>query len=130
MAKKLLIIESPAKARTIKKYLGPDFRIMASVGHVKDLPVSKLGVDIEAGFKPDYVTIKGKAKILKDLKAAGNRAEEIYLAPDPDREGEAIAWHVYQILEEKRGKVICCSFCGIAFSNFYHSNHYRLWPCF
>ena len=94
MAKKLLIIESPAKARTIKKYLGPDFRIMASVGHVKDLPVSKLGVDIEAGFKPDYVTIKGKTKILKDLKAAGNSAEEIYLAPDPDREGEAIAWHV------------------------------------
>jgi len=94
MPKKLLIIESPAKARTIKKYLGPDFRIMASVGHVKDLPVSKLGVDIEAGFKPDYVTIKGKAKILKDLKTAGNSAEEIYLAPDPDREGEAIAWHV------------------------------------
>jgi len=94
MAKKLLIIESPAKARTIKKYLGPDFNIMASVGHVKDLPVSELGVDIEAGFKPDYVTIKGKAKILKDLKAAGNSAEEIYLAPDPDREGEAIAWHV------------------------------------
>ncbi|MBW2202987.1 MAG: hypothetical protein JRF52_02530 [Deltaproteobacteria bacterium] len=94
MSKKLLIIESPAKARTIKKYLGPDFNIMASVGHVKDLPVSKLGVDIEGGFKPDYVTIKGKTKILKALKVAGNNAEEIYLAPDPDREGEAIAWHV------------------------------------
>ena len=94
MASALVIVESPAKARTIKKYLGPDFRIMASVGHVKDLPVNKLGVEIEAGFKPDYVTIKGKAKVLKDLKAAGKSAEEIYLAPDPDREGEAIAWHV------------------------------------
>jgi len=100
MAKKLLIIESPAKARTIKKYLGPDFRIMASVGHVKDLPVSKLGVDIEADFKPDYVTIKGKTKILKDLKTAGNSAEEIYLAPDPDREGEAIAWHIADELKK------------------------------
>ncbi|HDZ90573.1 MAG: type I DNA topoisomerase [Deltaproteobacteria bacterium] len=94
MPEKLLIIESPAKARTIKKYLGPDFRIMASVGHVKDLPVSSLGVDIEAGFKPHYVTIKGKGKILKELKAAAEKAGEIYLGPDPDREGEAIAWHV------------------------------------
>jgi len=94
MSNKLLIIESPAKARTIRKYLGPDFRIMASVGHVKDLPVSKLGVDIQKGFRPEYVTIKGKAKILKELKAAGNNAEAIYLAPDPDREGEAIAWHI------------------------------------
>ena len=98
MPKNLLIIESPAKARTIKKYLGPDFTIMASVGHVKDLPVSKLGVDIEKNFEPDYVTIKGKAKILKDLKAAGKTADAIYLAPDPDREGEAIAWHVAQEL--------------------------------
>ncbi len=94
MSKKLLIIESPAKARTIRKYLGPDFKIMASVGHVKDLPVSKLGVDIGNGFKPDYVTIKGKGTILKELKAAGSSAEAIYLAPDPDREGEAIAWHI------------------------------------
>jgi DNA topoisomerase I len=98
MPKNLLIIESPAKARTIKKYLGPDFTIMASVGHIKDLPVSKLGVDIEKNFEPDYVTIKGKGKILKDLKAAGKNAENIYLAPDPDREGEAIAWHVAQEL--------------------------------
>ncbi len=94
MAKNLLIIESPAKARTIRKYLGGDFQIMASVGHVKDLPVSKLGVHIEKGFKPEYVTIKGKGKILKELKAAGQKAEAIYLAPDPDREGEAIAWHI------------------------------------
>ncbi len=98
MPKNLLIIESPAKARTLKKYLGPDFKIMASVGHVKDLPVSRLGVDIENSFEPKYVTIKGKGKVLKDLKAAGKKAEAIYLAPDPDREGEAIAWHVAQEL--------------------------------
>ena len=103
MPKNLLIIESPAKARTIKKYLGPDFKIMASVGHVKDLPVSKLGVDLEKNFEPDYVTIKGKAKILKDLKTAGQNAEVIYLAPDPDREGEAIAWHVAQELAKGKG---------------------------
>lgn len=103
MPKNLLIIESPAKARTIKKYLGPDFKIMASVGHVKDLPVSKLGVDLEKNFEPDYVTIKGKAKILKDLKTAGQNADVIYLAPDPDREGEAIAWHVAQELAKGKG---------------------------
>ncbi|HEJ83219.1 MAG TPA: type I DNA topoisomerase, partial [Desulfobacteraceae bacterium] len=103
MSKKLLIIESPAKARTIKKYLGPGFKIMASVGHVKDLPVSKLGVDIENGFTPEYATIKGKGKILKELKAAGNDAEAIYLAPDPDREGEAIAWHIADELKKGTG---------------------------
>jgi DNA topoisomerase I len=100
MSKKLLIIESPAKARTIRKYLGPDFKIMASVGHLKDLPVNKLGVDVQNGFKPEYVTIKGKGKILKELKAAGNEAEAIYLAPDPDREGEAIAWHIADELQK------------------------------
>ncbi|MDQ1335145.1 MAG: topoisomerase [Thermodesulfobacteriota bacterium] len=103
MPKKLLIIESPAKAKTIRKYLGPDFRIMASVGHVKDLPVSKLGVDIKKGFKPEYVTIKGKGKILKELKAAGSNAEAIYLAPDPDREGEAIAWHIADEMKKGAG---------------------------
>ena len=96
MANNLLIIESPAKATTIKKYLGPDFKIMASVGHVKDLPVNKLGVDLDKNFTPHYVTIKGKGKILKELKSAGNDADTIYLAPDPDREGEAIAWHIAQ----------------------------------
>ena len=107
MPKNLLIIESPAKARTIKKYLGPDFTIMASVGHIKDLPVSKLGVNIEKNFEPDYVTIKGKGKILKDLKTAGKNAEAIYLAPDPDREGEAIAWHVARELDKgKNGQKI------------------------
>ena len=98
MANNLLIIESPAKAKTIKKFLGSDFKIMASVGHVKDLPVNKLGVDIDKDFTPHYVTIKGKGKILKELKSAGTEADVIYLAPDPDREGEAIAWHIAQEL--------------------------------
>jgi DNA topoisomerase-1 len=102
MPKNLLIVESPAKARTIKKYLGPDFKIMASVGHVKDLPVKTLGVDIEKDFKPEYVTIKGKGKVLKALKDAGKNVDAVYLAPDPDREGEAIAWHIAR--EFKKGK--------------------------
>ena len=100
MAKNLLIVESPAKARTIKKYLGPDFKIMASVGHVKDLPVKKLGVDVEKNFKPEYVTIKGKGKVLKALKDAGKGVDTVYLAPDPDREGEAIAWHVAEDVQD------------------------------
>ena len=102
MTNNLLIIESPAKARTIKKYLGPDFTIMASVGHVKDLPVNKLGVDLDKNFEPHYVTIKGKGNVLKELKSAGSHADAIYLAPDPDREGEAIAWHIAQ--EFTKGK--------------------------
>ena len=105
MPKNLLIIESPAKAKTIKKYLGPDFKIMASVGHLKDLPVSKLGVDTENNFKPEYVTIKGKGKILKGLKEAAKTTEAIYLAPDPDREGEAIAWHIAQELKKEGRKI-------------------------
>jgi len=104
MSKNLLIVESPAKAKTIKKYLGPDFRIMASVGHVKDLPVSKLGVDVDNDFSPEYVTIKGKGKILKALKEAAMESEAVYLAPDPDREGEAIAWHIAQELKKRKGK--------------------------
>lgn len=105
MSKNLLVVESPAKARTIKKYLGPDFKIMASVGHVKDLPVKKLGVDIENDFKPEYVTIKGKGKVLKSLKDAAKQADAVYLAPDPDREGEAIAWHIAQELNNTKNPV-------------------------
>ncbi len=105
MAKNLLIVESPTKARTVKKYLGPDFEIMASVGHVKDLPKTRLGVDIENQFKPEYVTIKGKGKILQQLKEAGKKAETVYLGPDPDREGEAIAWHIAEELNGKDKKI-------------------------
>lgn len=94
MAKSLIIVESPAKARTLKKYLGSDFAVKASVGHVKDLPARRLGIDIENDFTPEYVTIKGKAKILQELRTASKKVSRVYLAPDPDREGEAIAWHI------------------------------------
>jgi DNA topoisomerase I len=98
----LVIVESPAKARTIAKYLGPGYEVKASNGHVRDLPKSKLGVDIDKGFSPSYVLIKGKGKILKDLKTSARTAALIYLAPDPDREGEAIAWHLAETLGEAR----------------------------
>jgi DNA topoisomerase-1 len=101
MAKSLIIVESPAKARTITKYLGRGYTVMASVGHVKDLPTSKLGVDVEGDFTPQYVTIKGKAKVLAEIKKKAEEADKVFLAPDPDREGEAIAWH---IAEEINGK--------------------------
>ena len=94
MSKSLIIVESPAKARTITKYLGRGYTVMASIGHIKDLPTSKLGVDLEHDFKPQYVTIKGKAQVLADIKKKALAADKVYLAPDPDREGEAIAWHI------------------------------------
>ena len=96
--KKLLIVESPAKAKTIQRYLGSDFVVKASMGHVIDLPEDEFGVDIENGFKPKYVTIKGKDRILKEIKKAAKEAEEIFLATDPDREGEAISWHIANAL--------------------------------
>ena len=101
MAKSLLIVESPAKARTINKYLGKDFNVIASVGHVKDLPKSKLGVNIEDNFTPEYVTIKGKGNIISNIKKEARAAEKVYLAPDPDREGEAIAWHIASEIKDK-----------------------------
>ncbi|GKS57401.1 DNA topoisomerase 1 [Nitrospira sp.] len=104
MAKSLIIVESPAKARTITKYLGRGYTVMASVGHVKDLPPSKLGVDIEHEFQPQYVTIKGKSKVLSDIKKKAQEVDKVYLAPDPDREGEAIAWHIAQELNGKSKK--------------------------
>jgi len=101
VAKSLIVVESPTKVRTIKKYLGKDFNVAATVGHLKDLPPKEIGIDIESGFKPKYVTIPGKQKVIKALKKAATGAEEIYLAPDPDREGEAIAWHTSEILKKK-----------------------------
>jgi len=92
--KSLVIVESPAKARTIKKYLGNRYEVMASVGHIRDLPKQKLGVNVEKGFEPEYIRIQGKTKVIRGLKDAARGAEAIYLAPDPDREGEAIAWHI------------------------------------
>lgn len=96
--KALVIVESPAKARTINKFLGREFTVKASIGHVKDLPVKELGVDITRDFLPKYVTIRGKGKILSEIKKSARMAENIYLGPDPDREGEAIAWHIAEEL--------------------------------
>ena len=104
MAKNLLIVESPAKSKTLKKFLGKNFDVMATVGHVIDLPKSRIGVDMDNDFKPEYVVIDGKDKIIKELRAAARKVEHVYLAPDPDREGEAIAWHVANSL--KKGKSI------------------------
>jgi DNA topoisomerase I len=102
MAKNLVIVESPSKARTLTKYLGRNYQVKASVGHVVDLPKSKLGVDIENDFEPEYQIIHGKKKVIDDLKKAAKDKDKIYLAPDPDREGEAIAWHIAQKLGRKK----------------------------
>ncbi len=99
MGKSLVIVESPAKARTLKKYLGKDYDVKASVGHVVDLPEKRLGVRVDADFEPEYVEVPGKKKIIVELKKAASGAETIYLACDPDREGEAIAWHVARIID-------------------------------
>ncbi len=103
MTKALVVVESPTKVRTVKKYLGKDYNVAATVGHIKDLPNKEMGIDIDSGFKPEYKNIPGKQKIIKALKQAAGDAENIYLAPDPDREGEAIAWHATEVLK-KRGR--------------------------
>jgi DNA topoisomerase-1 len=102
MAKNLVIVESPAKARTLEKYLGRDFQVMASVGHIMDLPKNKLGVDIEHDFEPEYQVLRGKKKVIEELKRAAKGKENVYLAPDPDREGEAIAWHIAEKIGRDR----------------------------
>jgi len=99
MAEKLVIVESPSKAHTISKFLGKAYKVVASVGHVRDLPKSKLGVDIENDFEPQYINIRGKAPLINELKKEAKKAKQIYLATDPDREGEAIAWHLAYILD-------------------------------
>ena len=98
MADKLIIVESPAKANTIKKFLGGSTKVVASMGHIRDLPKSKLGVDVDNDFEPEYINIRGKADLIKSLKKDANGSKKIYLATDPDREGEAIAWHLAHIL--------------------------------
>ncbi|GJL54997.1 MAG: DNA topoisomerase 1 [Nitrospirales bacterium] len=103
--KSLVIVESPTKARTLTKYLGRSYQVIASVGHIKDLPKSKLGIDLEHDFEPQYVVIRGKTKVLTDIKAQAKTAKNIYLAPDPDREGEAIAWHIAEELSAKGHQV-------------------------
>ena len=104
MSKPLVVVESPTKIRTLRKYLGKDYNIAATVGHIKDLPRSEMGIDIEEGFRPLYRTIPGKQKVITALKRAAGDASDIYLAPDPDREGEAIAWHTAEVLKKKGRK--------------------------
>ncbi len=104
MTKPLIIVESPAKVKTIKKYAGKNYNVAATVGHIKDLPVKEIGVDIENGFKPDYQIIPNKKNVVNSLKQQAKDATDIYLAPDPDREGEAIAWHTADILKKKDRK--------------------------
>ncbi|MBO5412896.1 MAG: type I DNA topoisomerase [Clostridia bacterium] len=99
MADKLIIVESPAKANTIKKFLGGNTKVVASMGHIRDLPKSKMGVDVEHNFEPEYINIRGKGDLIKSLKKDAKDAKKVYLATDPDREGEAIAWHLAHILE-------------------------------
>ena len=105
MAKSLVIVESPAKAKTIGKYLGRNYSVKASVGHIKDLPKNKLGVDIENEFAPQYAIIPGKEKVVRELRAAAKGTEAIYLAADPDREGEAICQHLEEELRGKSRKI-------------------------
>src|SRR5437588_631039 len=104
MAKNLVIVESPAKAKTINKFIGKDYVVKASVGHVRDLPKSELGVD-EVTFEPKYEVLEGKEKVVSELKAAAKKADFIYIASDPDREGEAIGWHVMNLLGGESTKV-------------------------
>lgn len=101
MSKGLIVVESPAKVKTIQKFLGGDYVVKASVGHIKDLPEGELGVDLEKDFQPEYVTISGKGKIIRELKKASKEVKNIYLGPDPDREGEAIAWHIAEEIGDR-----------------------------
>ena len=108
--KSLLIVESPAKVRTLNKFLGKDFTIKASIGHVKDLPKKELGVDVDNNFAPTYVAIQGKEKVLKELKKAAKGVDKVFLGPDPDREGEAIAWHIATELNGDSDKILRVEF--------------------
>ena len=110
MAKNLVIVESPAKVKTIKKFLGPNYEVLASQGHVRDLPKSQLGFDAEHGYEPKYITIRGKGEILAKLRKEAKKADKIYLATDPDREGEAISWHLSQALNLDGKKVYRITF--------------------
>ncbi|HZM85789.1 MAG TPA: DNA topoisomerase, partial [Blastocatellia bacterium] len=103
MSKSLVVVESPSKAKTINKYLGPGYKVLASVGHIKDLPKKGIGIDFDNNFEPTYEVIPGKEKVIRELKAAAKDADTIYVATDPDREGEAIGWHIKEELEG-RGK--------------------------
>ena len=107
-AKDLVIVESPAKAKTIEKYLGSGYKVTASMGHLRDLPKSKMGVDIEHDFEPQYIPVRDKKELIAELKKESKKAPTVYLATDPDREGEAISWHLKELLgldDEKARRV-------------------------
>src|SRR6266436_3837963 len=104
MAKALVVVESPAKAKTINKYLGSGYTVIASMGHIRDLPKSKLGVDVDNDFAESYESLVSRKKVIKELKDAAKDASDIYVATDPDREGEAIGWHITQELAGKKRK--------------------------
>ena len=105
MGKSLIIVESPAKVKTIKKFLGPGYLVQASVGHIRDLPKSNIGVDEANDFAPEYEIIQGKEKVVQSLRDAASKVDTVFLAPDPDREGEAIAWHVAELLKDKNPNI-------------------------
>src|SRR5262249_59724741 len=105
MAKSLVIVESPAKAKTINRYLGSDFSVKASLGHIKDLPKKGLGVDLKNDFEPSYEVIPGKEKVIKELRSAAKSVDSVFIATDPDREGEAIGHHVAEELSGKKRKI-------------------------
>jgi DNA topoisomerase-1 len=126
MSTNLLVVESPSKAKTIKQYLGGNFKVLASVGHIKDLPEKELGIDLDHNFKPKYITIKGKTKVIHDLKEAAQSASRVYLAPDPDREGEAIAWHIASVLDVPADRIQRVLFNEITESGIHYGiNHPR-----
>ena len=106
MAKYLVIVESPTKVKTIKKFLGKNYEIMASTGHVRDLPKSQLGFDPEHDYEPKYITIRGKGEVLAALRKEAKKADKVFLATDPDREGEAISWHLQAALNLDPEKTI------------------------
>lgn len=110
MPKSLVIVESPAKAKTINKYLGKDFQVTSSLGHIKDLPTGSLGIDVEHDFTPEYTVIKGKKKVITEIKKATKDKQKVFLAPDPDREGEAIAWHIASELNPKKVEIYRVTF--------------------
>ena len=110
MAKYLVIVESPAKVKTIKKFLGSNYEVLASNGHVRDMPKSQMGIDFENNYEPKYITIRGKGDILAKLRKEVKKAEKIYLATDPDREGEAISWHLQVALKLEDKKVYRITF--------------------
>ena len=109
-ASNLVIVESPSKAKTIGKYLGGDYTVKASMGHLRDLPKSTIGVDIDHGFQPEYVPLENKTEIIDELRKAAKKADLVYLATDPDREGEAISWHLKELLDLPDGKALRVTF--------------------